>query len=154
MSIEKKIKDLKLDIPILGKPVGLYVPAVKSGHLVYTSGQLPFAPDGRLLFPGRVGKEVTLENGQRAAKAALLNALAAVKWAIQDLNKIKQIVRLTGYVTSAIGFNDQAKVMNAASELLLQIFGEENGAHSRVSVGVLELPMNSSVELDLIVEVK
>lgn len=154
MDFEKQIKNLKLDLPILGKPVGLYIPAVKAGSLVTTSGQLPFAADGRLLFPGRIGKEVTLENGQRAAKAALLNTLAAVKWAIKDLNKIKQIVRLNGYVTSAIGFNDQAKVMNAASELLLQIFGEEIGAHSRVSVGVLELPMNSSVEVDLIVEVK
>ncbi len=153
MDFEKKIKDLKIDIPSLSPPVGSYIPAVKSGKLVFTSGQLPLS-DGRLNFKGRVGKEVSTENAQRAAKTALINALAAIKWAVSDLNKIKKIVRLSGYVCSAIGYNDQAKVMNTPSELLVQIFGDEIGSHSRVSIGVLELPMGACVELDLIVEIK
>lgn len=153
MDFEKTIKDLKLVIPALEKPTNLYIPAVKTGNQVYTSGQLPLV-DGRLIFKGRVGKEVTTENAQRAAKAAIVNALAAVKWVIHDLNRIKKIIRVNGYVCSAIGYNDQAKVMNAASELLLQIFGNEAGSHSRVSIGVLELPMGACVEIDLVVEVK
>lgn len=153
MNFEKTVKDLKLDIPTLSKPVGLYVPAIKVGNLVYTSGQLPLT-DGRLIFKGRVGKEVTTENAQRAAKVATINALAAIKWGVGDLNKIKKLVRLNGYVCSAIGYNDHAKVMNAASELLIQIFGDSAGAHTRISIGVLELPMGACVELDLVVEVK
>ena len=153
MDFEKQIKDLKLVIPTLAKPVGQYIPAVKTGHLVYTSGQLPTS-DGRLDFKGRVGKEVTTENAQRASKIAVINALAAVKWAVHDLNRIKKIVRLNGFVCSAIDYYDHAKVLNGASELLIQIFGDETGSHSRVTVGVLELPMGSCVELDLIVEVK
>lgn len=153
MDFEKQIKELKLTIPSLAKPVGQYVPAVKTGHLVYTSGQLPTS-DGRLDFKGRVGKEVTTENAQRAAKIAVINALAAVKWVIRDLNRIQKIVRLNGFVCSAIDYYDHAKVLNGASELLIQIFGDEVGAHSRATVGVLELPMGSCVELDLIVEVK
>jgi len=151
---EKQIKALKLDVPTLAKPVGLYVPAVQTGKLVFSSGQLPLADGGRLAFKGRVGKEVTVENGERAAKISLLNCLSAIRWAIGDLNKIKKCVRLNGYVCSAIGFNDQSKVINAASDLLIQIFGEENGTHSRASIGVLELPMGAAVEIDLIVEIK
>jgi len=153
MDIQSQLKNLKITIPQLTKPVGLYIPAVQTGKIIYTSGQLPLS-DGRIQFPGRVGKEVPLENAQRAAKTALINALACVQWIVGDVNKIKKIVRLNGFVSSAIGFNEQAKVMNAASELLLQIFGEEGGAHSRVSVGVLELPLQACVELDLIVEIK
>lgn len=153
MNFEKTIKDLKLDIPALSKPVGLYIPAIRVGNLVFTSGQLPLT-DGRLIFKGRVGKEVTTENAQRAAKTATINALAAIKWSIGDLNKIKRVIRLNGYVCSAIGYNDHAKVMNGASELLIQIFGDETGAHTRISIGVLELPMGACVELDLVVEVK
>lgn len=152
-AVEKKIKELKLALPVLAKPVGVYVPAVKSGNWVVTSGQLPLA-DGRLTFKGRVGKEVTTENAQKAAKIALINALAAVQWAIKDLDRIQKIVRMNGYVCSAVDYHDHSKVMNAASELLLQIFGDEVGAHSRVSIGCLELPMGSCLELDLTVEIK
>lgn len=153
MDIDKKLKELRVEIPELSKPAGYYQPAVRTGSLVYTSGQLPLV-DNRLIFPGRVGKEVNTENAQKAAKAALVNALAAVKWLTHDLGKIKKIVRLSAQVCSAIGYTDHAKVANGASELLLQIFGDEIGAHSRVTVGCLELPMGACVELDLIVEVK
>lgn len=151
---EKRIKELKLDVPFLVKPVGLYLPAVQTGKLVFSSGQLPLADGGRLAFKGRVGKEVSIENAERAAKIAVINCLSAIRWAIGDLNKIARCIRLNGYVCSAIGFNDQSKVINAASDLLIQIFGEENGSHSRVSIGVLELPMGAAVEIDLIVELK
>lgn len=153
MDYEKRIKELKLVVPHLTKPIGSYIPAVKVGNLVYTSGQLPLT-DGRLIFKGRVGKEVSTENAQRAAKAALINCLAAIRWVTKDLNRIKKIVRLTGNVCSAIGYYDQAKVMNAASDLLLGMFGDTVGAHSRVTVGCLELPMGACIELDMIVEVK
>lgn len=153
MDFEKKIKDLKLFIPSLSKPIGSYVPAVKTGNLVFTSGQLPLS-DGRLDFKGRVGKEVTTENAQRAVKIAVINALAAIKWSISDLSRIKKIVRLNCFVCSAIDYHDHPKVANAGSDLLLEIFGEDIGAHSRVTIGVLELPMGSCVELDLVVEVK
>lgn len=153
MDVEKNIKDLKLTIPTLVKPVGTYLPAVKSGNLVFTSCQLPLV-DGRLIFKGRVGKEVSTENAQHASKAALINTLAALKWAIHDLNRVKKIVRLTCNVCSAIDYYDQPKVANAASELLIQIFGDEVGSHSRVTIGCLELPMGACVGLDIIAEVK
>lgn len=152
MLIEKRIKDLKLNLVELAKPQGIYVPAVQTGNLVYTSGQLPLQ-DNRIVYPGRVGKEVTLEQAQRASKMALINALSAIKSVIRDLDRIQKIVRLNGFVCSALEFNDQPKVMNGASELLVEIFGEDVGTHTRCALGVLELPMKACVELDLIVEV-
>ncbi|EKD41682.1 MAG: endoribonuclease L-PSP, partial [uncultured bacterium] len=106
------------------------------------------------IFPGRAGKDVTTENAQRATKAALVNCLAAVKWILGTLDKVKKIVRLNGQICSAIDYHDQAKIMNAASDMLVEIFGEEIGSHTRVTVGCLELPMKAVVELDLIVEFK
>lgn len=153
MSIEDRLKELKIAIPELAKPIGSYVPAVKTGHLIYTAGQLPLV-DGRVIFPGRAGKDVSIENAQRAAKAAMINCLAAAKWLIGDLNKIKKIVRLNGHVCSAIDFHDQAKIMNAASDLIVDIFGEEIGCHSRVTVGTLELPLKAVIEIDMIAEFK
>ena len=153
MSIDQRVKELKIAIPELSKPVGSYVPAVKTGHLIYTAGQLPLV-DGRVIFPGRVGKDVTLENAQRAAKAALINCLAALKWSLGSLDRIKKFVRLGGHVCSAIEYNEQAKVMNAASDMLVDIFGDEIGSHTRVTVGVLELPMKAVIEIDLIAEFK
>lgn len=147
-----KIQKLKLDLPTLSPSIGLYKPAIRSGNLVYTSGQLPLT-EGRLNFKGRVGKEVSLEQGQRAAKLALVNCLAAVQSVLGDLNKVKQVVRMNAFICSAVDFNDQPKLANAASELLQQIFGETKGAHSRTAIGCLELPMGSPVEIDLIVEI-
>lgn len=152
VNIEKRIKELKLSLVELAKPQGLYVPAVKYGNVITTSGQLPFQ-DQRLIFPGRVGKEVSLENAQRAAKAALMNCLSAVRYVCNDLDKVKKVVRLNGFVCSALSFNDHPKVLNAASELLIQIFGEEIGQHTRCAIGVFELPMRACVELDLTVVV-
>lgn len=152
MQIEKRIKELKLPLVELAKPQGLYLPASRYGNLITTSGQLPFQ-DQRLLFPGRVGKEVSQENAQRAARAAVMNCLSAVRFVCRDLDKIKKIVRMNGYVCSALGFNDQPKILNAASETLIDIFGDKIGQHTRCAIGVFELRLRSCVEIDLTVEV-
>lgn len=151
--IQKRMQELKIPLPELTKPVGAYVPAVRVGNLVYSSGQLPLS-DNRLIFPGRVGKEVTPENAQRAAKAAVINALAAIHWCIRDLDKIEKIVRLNAHVCASIGYLELAKIINPASDLLSEIFGDEIGSHSRVTVGCLELPLGACVEIDLIAAVK
>ena len=152
MKIEKKLKEMKMPLIDIVAPQGLYVPAVKTGDLVITSGQLPFQ-DQRLVFPGRVGKEVSLENAQRAARVAVVNCLSAIRFVCGDLDKVKKIVRVNGYICSALTFNDQPRVMNAASELLVELFGEKIGQHTRTAIGVFELPMGSSVEIDVTVEV-
>ena len=153
MKIEARIKELKLPLVVLAKPQGSYVPAVLSGTQVITSGQLPYQ-DQRLLFPGRVGKEVTLENAQRASRIAVMNCLAAAKSVIGDLDRVKKIIRLNGFVCSALGFNEQPRVLNAASDVLIDIFGETIGQHTRCAIGVFELPAFSCVELDMLLEIK
>ncbi|MBF0106686.1 MAG: RidA family protein [Deltaproteobacteria bacterium] len=150
VKIEQRIKELKLFLVEPAKPVGAYVPAVRCGDMIITSGQLPFQ-DQRLVFPGRVGKEVTLENAKRAARAAVMNALAAVKHVCGDLDKVTKIVRMNGYICSALSFNDQPAVLNAASDLLIDVFGEAIGQHTRCAIGVFELPLRASVEIDLTV---
>ena len=152
MKIEKRIQALKLNLVELAKPQGVYVPAVQYGNIITTSGQLPFQ-DNRLISPGRVGKEVSLEQAQRASKIAVMNALSAIKSVIRDLDRVTKIIRLNSFVASALDFNDQPKVMNGASELLVEIFGEEIGMHTRCAIGAFELPMRSCVEIDLTVEV-
>jgi enamine deaminase RidA (YjgF/YER057c/UK114 family) len=152
MKIEKRIKELKIDIIDMAAPLGVYVPAMQYGDLITTSGQLPFR-DQRILFPGRVGKEVQVENAQRAARAAAINCLMAVRSVCKDLDKIRRIVRINGFVCSALAFNQQPSVLNAASELLIDIFGKEVGQHTRCAVGVFELPMRSCIEIDMTVQV-
>ena len=132
-------------------PVGSYVPAVRTGNLVFVSGQLPVR-DGELLATGKVGAEVSIEEAQACARQAALNALAVAADAAGGLGAIVRIVRLTGHVASAPGFTDQAKVMNAASDLMADIFGE-TGRHSRAALGAAELPLGSPLELEMIVEV-
>jgi len=151
MRIEKRIQELKMNLVELPKPQGIYVPAVQYDNCVITSGQLPLQ-DNRLIFPGRVGKEVSLEQAQRAAKIAVMNALSAIKNLIRDLDRIQKIVRLNGFVASALDFNDQPKVMNGASELLVDIFGSDVGTHTRCAIGAFELPMKACVEVDLLVQ--
>ncbi len=152
MSFEAKIKELGLTMPEAPKPVAAYVPAVKVEDYVYTSGQIPFV-NGELKFKGKLGKDMTLEQGYEAAKVCALNCLAVIKGQIGSLDNIKQIVKVTGFVSSASGFNDQPKVINGASELLGEIFGE-HGQHARAAVGVNELPVDAAVEVEMIVKVK
>ena len=150
MTPEAKLRALGLELPPAPKPVGSYVPAVRSGNLVFVSGQLPMK-DGELMTQGHVGGEVTVEEAQDCARQAVLNALAAVAAEIGGLENVARIVRVTGYVASAPGFTDQALVLNAASDLLAGIFGEA-GRHSRIAVGAAELPLGAPVELELVVE--
>ena len=150
--IEEKIKELGYDLPETVKPLATYIPAIKAGEFVYTSGQVPIV-SGELKYKGKIGSDLTLEDGQKAAVVCALNGLSAIKGVVGDLNKIKQIVKITVFVNSAIGFTDQPKVANGASEFLGSVFGNA-GIHARSAVGVSELPVNSAVEIEMIVKVK
>ena len=150
--IEQKIKELGFELPETAKPVAAYIPALISGDLVFTAGQIPLVK-GELQYKGKVGAELTLEDGQRAAEICALNCLAAIKGVIDDLNKIERIVKLTVFVNNIDGYGDQPKVANGASELIGQIFGEI-GKHARSAVGVSGLPLNAAVEIEMIVKVK
>lgn len=152
MSFEAKVKEMGLTIPEVAKPVAAYVPSIKIGDYVYTSGQIPFV-EGKLAYAGKVGKDLSLEQGYEAAKVCALNCLAAVKSVIGSLDDIEQVVKVVGFVNSAPGFVDQPKVINGASELVGTIFGKQ-GEHARSAVGVSELPISAAVEVEMIVKVK
>jgi enamine deaminase RidA (YjgF/YER057c/UK114 family) len=150
--IEEKIKKLGFEIPEAPKPLAAYTPALQLGDMVYTSGQVPIEK-GELKYAGKVGFDLTVEEGQKAAEICALNGLSAIKGVINDLDKIEKILKVTVFVNSADGFTDQPKVANGASELLGNIFGDA-GRHVRSAVGVNELPIDSAVEIEMIVKVK
>jgi len=152
VEIEKKIKSLGLELPEVPKPVASYVPAVHSGSYVFTSGQLPFIK-GELKARGKIGSDLTVEEGYECAKVAALNCLAAVKSVVGAMDRVRRVIRVTGFINSAPGFEEQSKVMNGASDLLVEIFGEE-GKHSRLAIGTSELPLGTPVEVEMIVEVQ
>lgn len=152
MGIDEKLKEMNIVLPKVPRPVATYIPAVRTGNLLFLSGMLPFK-NGEMVYIGKVGARIKEEVGYEAARLATLNALAVINEELGSLDHIKRIVRLTGYVASAAGFSRQPAVINGASDILVQIFGEA-GRHTRVSVGVSELPMDSPVEIELIVEVK
>jgi len=149
---EKKIVQLGYKLPDAPKPVAAYIPAKQAGRLVFTAGQLPMV-NGELISKGLLGQDVEIDEAHKAARICTLNALAAIKGVIGDLDRIKQIVRVVGYVASVPNFTQQPAVVNGASELLLEIFGE-NGKHARSAVGMAVLPLNASVEIELTVEVE
>ena len=151
-SINKKLNSMGLIIPDLVPPIAAYVPAKKVGNLVFTAGQLPMV-NGELISKGLLGQDVEIDDAKKAARICTLNALAAIKGVIGDLDRIKQIVRVVGYVASVTTFTQQPAVVNGASELLLEIFGE-NGKHARSAVGMAVLPLNASVEIELTIEVE
>ena len=151
MGAEEKLKEMGLELPAVAPPVGAYVPAVRVGELLFTAGQIPTCA-GELIAAGKVPVEVPLELARSAARQACLNALAAIKAEAGSLDAVRRVVRLNVYVNSADDFTDQAKVANAASELLVELFGDA-GRHSRCAIGAAELPLNAPVELDLIVQV-
>ena len=151
MTPEEKIKSLGIDLPELPKPLGSYVPFVRTGNLIYLSGMLPLK-DGKLLRTGRLGESVSLEDAVLCARTAAANALSVLKSSVGSIDVIKQCVKITGFIASAPDFTDQPKVLNGASELMVEVFGEA-GRHARVAVGVNILPMNSPVEVDFIFEV-
>ena len=150
--VESRINELKIALPETPKPVAAYIPAKQSGNLVFTAGQLPMV-NGELISKGLLGQDVEIDEANKAARICTLNALAAIKGVIGDLDRIKQIVRVVGYVASVPTFTQQPAVVNGASELLLEIFGE-NGKHARSAVGMAVLPLNASVEIELTVEVE
>jgi enamine deaminase RidA (YjgF/YER057c/UK114 family) len=150
--VENRLGELGLVLPEAPKPVAAYIPAKQSGKLVFTAGQLPMV-NGELISKGLLGQEVAIEDANKAARVCTLNALAAIKGVIGDLDRIKQIVRVVGYVASIPTFTQQPAVVNGASELLLEIFGDA-GKHARSAVGMAVLPLNASVEIELTVEVE
>ena len=148
MSPEDKLKELGIELPEAPKPLGSYIPCVQTGSLLFLSGILPLK-NGKLNRTGRVGESVSLDEAREDAKIATINALSILKAHIGSLNKIKRCVKITGYVASAPDFTEQPKVLNAASDLLFEIFGEA-GRHVRAAVGVNVLPLNSPLEIEFI----
>jgi len=150
VSVEARLAALGLELPEVATPAGAYVPAVISGNLVFTAGQIPLV-DGRLMAEGRLGAEITAEAGKEIAQRCALNAIAAVKSVLGDLGRVKKVVKVVGFVASTPEFTAQPGVVNGASELLQAAFGDA-GIHARSAVGVAVLPLNSPVEVELIVE--
>lgn len=148
---EQRIEELGLTLPAVAAPVAVYVPAVRTGSYVYTSGQLPMV-DGALPLTGKVGAEVTPEQAKELAARCALNALAAIRSEIGDLSKVVRVVKVVGFVASAPDFTGQPGVVNGASELLGAVFGDA-GVHARSAVGVAVLPLDAPVEVEVVVEV-
>lgn len=150
-NIEERLQGLGIQLPDPPIPLGAYKPGVITGNLLFISGQLPLK-DGELKYKGKLGADITIEQGIDAARIASINALSIMKSELGSLERINRIIKVTGFVASAAGFDMQAKVLNGASELFYQIFGE-NGTHARVAVGVYELPLGAPVEIDVIAEI-
>ena len=150
--IEDKIKDSGFELPDAPKPVAVYVPALKINNLVFTAGQIPFVK-GELKYKGKLGKDLSIDEGKKAAEICALNCLAAIKGIINNLDEMERVVKLTVFVNSGDGFTNQPQVANGASELLEKIFGEK-GKHVRSAVGVNELPLDAAVEIEMIVKIK
>ncbi len=149
--IDEKLASLNIILPSPPKPAGSYVPVVISGKLVFVSGQIP-VKEGKVAYLGKIPKDISIEDAQKAAKLCIINALAHLKNELGSLDKVSKIVRLSGFVNSTPEFTDQPKVINAASDLLYEIFGTK-GQHSRIAIGVPSLPLNSCVEVDIIAEI-
>lgn len=151
-AVEQRLADLGLTVPDVAPPLASYVPAVRDGQLVWTSGQLPMV-GGTLVATGKVGQDVTPEQAAELARTCALNALAAVKSVIGDLDQVAQVVKVVGFVASDPGFTGQPAVVNGASELLGQVFGDA-GIHARSAVGVAVLPLDAPVEIEIVVRVR
>jgi enamine deaminase RidA (YjgF/YER057c/UK114 family) len=151
MTPEDKLKMLGIVLPEAPQPLGSYVPVMRSGNLVFLSGILPLV-EGKLLRRGRLGEQITIDDARDDAKRAVMNALAILRSHVGSLNTVKRCIKITGYVASSPDFTEQPKVLNAASDLLYDIFGEA-GRHARAAIGVTVLPLNSPVEIEFIFEV-
>tara|TARA_Y100001956_G_scaffold78504_1_gene90343 strand:+ start:577 stop:1035 length:459 start_codon:yes stop_codon:yes gene_type:complete len=148
--IEDKLRELSIDLPTPPSPAGSYIPVVTTGNLAFVSGQIPMK-EGKIVFEGKVPNEQSLDAARDAAKICIINGLAQLKANLGSLDKITKFVRISGFVNSNPEFTEQPKVINAASDLLVEIFGDM-AKHSRIAVGVASLPLNSTVEIDMIVE--
>ena len=152
MTIENKLKELNIELPNAPDPVGAYVAFKKINNFLFISGQLPISSDGKMV-KGKIGKDLTLEDGQKASKLCVINILAQVKKALNgDLNKVKNCIKITGFVNSTDDFKDQPKVINPASETLSTVFGV-NGKHTRAAISANSLPLGATVEIDAIFEI-
>jgi enamine deaminase RidA (YjgF/YER057c/UK114 family) len=150
MSLKEKIESLGLTLPVAALPIAAYVPAVKTGNLVFVAGQLPLV-DGKIVKEGKVGKEVTPEEAKEMAQVCALNALAAIAL-VADIDQIDRIIRVGGFVNGIPGFFAIPPIINGASELFIKLFGEVNGKHARTAIGVAELPLNAPVEVEVLVQ--
>ena len=146
-SVEKKLANLGISLPTPATPIANYVPFVRSGNMLVISGQLCFGVDGNLVAKGQLGGSVSMDDGQKAARACAVNLLAQLKAALGDLDKVTRVIRLGGFINSAPGFTDGPKVMNGASDLMVEVFGEK-GRHARSTVGVAALPANAAIEVE------
>ena len=151
MSAEKRLKELGISLPAAPKPVANYVPSVRVGNLLFVSGHGPYN-DGKTILSGKLGKDLTVEQGYQTARNVALNALSSVKAALGDLVKVRRVVKLLGMVNCTEDFKDQPKVINGASDLLVEIFGEA-GKHARSAVGMQSLPNGIPVEIEMILEI-
>ena len=149
--IEEKLNELGVSLPTAPKPAGSYVPVVVSGKLAFVSGQIPIK-DGQVIYQGKVGIEQSIEQAQKAAKLCIINGLAQINTYFGTLDNLENIIKISGFVNSAHDFTEHPKVINAASDFLVEIFGEE-GRHSRIAIGVSSLPLNATVEIDMLVEI-
>lgn len=152
MGVEERLQELGIELPAPPEPAAAYIPAVRAGDLLFISGQLPWIK-GELQYKGKVGRELTVEQGQAAARLCALNALSIAKAALGSLDLIERVVQVSGFVASADGFTDQPQVINGASELLIQAFGEK-GRHARMAIGANELPRGTPVEIAFIFQVR
>jgi len=150
MKIEKKLQDLNIMLPKAPRPVANYVPAVQAGSLLFVSGHGPY-PDGKTMMAGKLGKELTLEEGYQTARNVAINCLASIRESLGDLDRVKRVVKLLGMVHCTPDFKDQPKVINGASDLIVEIFGEA-GKHARSAVGMQSLPNGIPVEIEMILE--
>ncbi len=151
MSVEERLSELGIELPAPPQPIAIYRPAVRSGNMVYVSGQVAAGADG-IIHPGTLGDGVSVEQGREAARGATINALAAANGLLGGLEGVK-VVRLVGYVASTPDFHDQPAVIDGASELLRDVLGEEAGVGARLALGVTSLPERSPVEIELILEI-
>jgi len=149
-SFEAQVTALGLVLPAPPKPVATYIPVVRTGDLLFLSGMIPLR-DGALIISGKLGREVSVEQGYEAAKICLLNALAVIRQELGTLDRVKKVVRMVGYVASTAEFVQHPAVINGASDLLVKIFGDA-GRHARVAIGAVALPLNAPVEIELIVQ--
>lgn len=151
-AVDKKLAELGVTLPTPASPIANYVPFVRVGSMLMVSGQICFGADGKLVAKGQLGAGVSVEDGQKGARACVVNLLAQVKAALGDLDHVKRVVRLGGFINSAPGFTDGPKVMNGASDLMVEVFGDK-GRHARTTVGVSALPLDAAIEVEGLFEV-
>jgi enamine deaminase RidA (YjgF/YER057c/UK114 family) len=154
MGAEAQLKAKNLTLPTVATPMGNYVTAVRTGNLLYLAGHGPIRSDGKKMAAGKVGKDLTVEQGYAVAREVGLNLLASTRHHLGNLDKVKRVVKVLGMVNSAEGFGDQPKVINGFSDLMVEVFGEAIGKHARSAVGMAALPNNIPVEIEMILEVE